>query len=209
MELEDITVDYKLPMDEIKRIFFTALFEKYQWSMLLLPQPLFFVNKGQSANGFRWINIVDGLLIPVGVFVDSQISLASKSMLPHLSLDNANTVTVQLPRASQTFTLWKNLDINWYLHYVQTEAGLEIRSPTSKTNPTPHIFDAVLFKREDLGKNDKAAATSIGMRCIAIMGFETKQAKESAGVFGGIVDVWFVGGSTVEVSSLELHSSAP
>ncbi|TGO35827.1 hypothetical protein BHYA_0145g00290 [Botrytis hyacinthi] len=187
MELENATVDYKLPMDEIKRIFLTALFEKYRWSMLLLPQPFFSASKGQSANGFRWINIVDGLLIPVGVFVDSQIGLASQSMLPRISLDNAMT----------------------YLHYVQTEAGFKIRSPASKTNPTPHISDAVFLKLEDLGKNDKAITTSTGMRCVAIMGFGAPQIKESAGVFGGIVDLWFAGGSKVEVSTLKLHSSAP
>ncbi|TGO49724.1 hypothetical protein BOTNAR_0420g00090 [Botryotinia narcissicola] len=146
MELEDVTVKYKLPMDEIKRIFHKALFEKCQWSMLLVPQPSFSVNKRQSANGFKWINNVSGLLIPVGVFVYSQIGLASQSMLPRISLDNAIKVTVQPPKTSQTFTLWKNLGIKWYLHYVQTEAGVEIRSPASKTNPTPRISDAVFLK---------------------------------------------------------------
>ncbi|KAF7947012.1 uncharacterized protein EAE97_004261 [Botrytis byssoidea] len=77
MKLEDVTVDYKLPMDEIK--------------------PLFSVKKGQSASGLKWINIVDGLLISVGMFVDSQIGLASQSMLPRISLDNAIKVTVQPP----------------------------------------------------------------------------------------------------------------
>ncbi|TGO50902.1 hypothetical protein BCON_0173g00010 [Botryotinia convoluta] len=209
MELEGVTINYNLLMDEIKMIFLTALFKKYQWSMLFLPQPMLFVNKGQSANDFKWISIVDGLLIPVGVFVDSQIGLASQSMLPRMSLDNANTVTVQPPQTSQTFTLWKDLDIKWYLHYVQTEAGVEIRSPASKTNPTPHISDALFLKLEDLDKNDKAATTSTSMRCVAIMGFGTPQIKESADVFDGIVDVWFVRGSTVKVSSLKLHSSAP
>ncbi|KAF5874991.1 putative heterokaryon incompatibility protein het-6-like protein [Botrytis fragariae] len=208
MELEGVTVNYNLPMDEIKMMFLRALFKKYQWSMLLLPQPLLSVNEGQSASNFKWVNIVDGLLIPVGVFVDSQIGLASKSMLPSIALDNAMTVTVQPPKTSQTFTLWKNLDIKWYLHYVQTEAGVEIRSLASKTSPTPRISDAVFLKLEDLGKNDKAAAESTGMRCAAIMEFGTSQVKESAGVFGGIVDLWFVGGSKVEVPSLKLHSSA-
>ncbi|TGO17258.1 hypothetical protein BTUL_0019g00480 [Botrytis tulipae] len=143
MELEDAAVDYKLPMDEIKRILLIALFEKYQSSMLLLPQPSFSVNKRQSTSGFKLINIMNGVLIPVGLFVDSQIGLASQSMLPRISLDNAKTVTVQPPRTSQTFTLWKNLGIKWYLHYVQAEAGVEIRSPASKTNPTPRISDAV------------------------------------------------------------------
>ncbi|KAM0135054.1 hypothetical protein ACHAP3_005144 [Botrytis cinerea] len=208
MELEGITVNYDLPMDEIKMIFLTALFEKYQWSMLLLPQPLFAVNKGQFASDFQWINIVDGLMIPVGVFVDSQIGLASQITLPRISLDNAMMLTIQPPKTSQTFTLWRNLDIKWYLHYVQTDAGVEIRSPAPKTNPTPRISDAVFLKLEDLGKNDNAATTSTGMRCIAIMGLGTPQIKESAGIFGGIVDLWFVGGSTAEVSSLKLHASA-
>ncbi|KAF7887385.1 hypothetical protein EAF00_009679 [Botryotinia globosa] len=181
MELEDVTVNYKLPMDEMKRIFLTALFEKHQWSMLLVPRPLFSVNKGQSASGFKWINIVNGLLIPVGLFVDSQIGVASQSMLPRISLDNA----------------------------VTKEAGVEIRSPASKTNPTPRISDEVFLKLEDLGKNDMATTTSTGMRFIAIMEFGTPQTKESAGVFGEIVDLWFVGESKVEISTLKLHSSAP
>ncbi|TGO92039.1 hypothetical protein BPOR_0012g00380 [Botrytis porri] len=207
-ELEGVTVNYTLSMDEIKMIFLTALINKYQWSMLLLPQPLFSVNGGQLANDFKWTNIVDGLLIPVGVFVDSQIGLGSPSMLPRMSLDNATTITVQPPQTSQTFTSWKNSDIKWYLHYVQTEEGVEIRSPASNTNSTLHISDAVFLKLEDLGKNDKAPTASTGMRCVAIMGLGTPQIKESAGVFGGIVDLWFAGGSKVEVPSLKIHLSA-
>ncbi|KAJ8062366.1 hypothetical protein OCU04_008910 [Sclerotinia nivalis] len=208
MELENVPVKYELPLDNIKMIFLTALFEKYQWTMLLLPQPSFPVSHGWWASDFRWINIVDGVLIPVGLFVDTQIGSGSQNILPRVSLDNEMTLTIQPPEKSQTFSLLNNLDIVWYLHYVQTEIGVEIRSPAPKTNPAPYISDAVFLKLEDLGKNENAATVSVGMRCIAIMGLWTPQDKIPVGVFGGIVDIWSAGESTVEVSSLKLYSMA-
>ncbi|ESZ91673.1 hypothetical protein SBOR_7930 [Sclerotinia borealis F-4128] len=208
MELEGVPVKYELPMDDIKMIFLTALFEKYQWTMLLLPQPLFPVFREWWWTGFRWTDIVDGLMIPVGLFVDTQIGSGSQSQLPRVSLDSTMTVIVQPPNQSQTFCVLKNLDIKWYLHYVQTETGVEIRSLAPKTNPTPHISDAVFLKLEDLGKNDNAPSISSGMRCVAIMEFWTPQDNIPVGVFGGIVDLWAADGNAVEVPSLKLYPTA-
>ncbi|RAL64060.1 hypothetical protein DID88_003248 [Monilinia fructigena] len=207
MELEGVPVNYELPMDNIKMIFLTALFEKYQWAMLLLPQPLFPVSHGWWASDFRWINIVDGLLIPVGLFVDTQIGSGSQITLPRVSLDNTMALTIQPPGRSQTFSLLRNLNIKWYLHYVQTQTEVEIRSLAPKTNPAPYISDAVFLKLEDLGKNDNAPTVSSGMRCVAIMGFWKPDDKIPVGIFGGIVDLWSTEENTIEVSSLKLYSS--
>ncbi|KAB8290656.1 hypothetical protein EYC80_008297 [Monilinia laxa] len=207
MELEGVPVNYELPIDNIKMIFLTALFEKYQWTMLLLPQPLFPVSHGWWASDFRWINIVDGFLIPVGLFVDTQIGSGSQGTLPRVSLGNTMTLTIQPPGKSQTFSLLRNLDIKWYLHYVQTQTGFEIRSLAPKTNPAPYISDAVFLKLEDLGKNNNAPTVSSGMRCVAIMRFWTPDDKIPVGTFGGIVDLWSTEENTVEVSSLKLYSS--
>lgn len=208
MELEGVPVNYELPMDNIKMIFLTALFEKYQWTMLLLPQPLFPVSHGWWASDFRWINIVDGLLIPVGLFVDTQIGSGSQGTLPRVTLYNTMALTIQPPKGSQTFSLLKNPDIKWYLHYVQTQTGVEIRSLAPKTNPAPYISDAVFLKLEDLGKNDNAPTVSSGMRCVAIMGFWIPDDKIPVGTFGGIVDIWSAEENSVEISSLKLYSSA-
>ncbi|KAA8565029.1 hypothetical protein EYC84_010794 [Monilinia fructicola] len=208
MELEGVPVNYELPMDNIKMIFLTALFEKYQWTMLLLPQPLFPVSHGWWASDFRWLNIVDGLLIPVGLFVDTQIGSGSQGTLPRVSLYNTMALTIQPPKGSQTFSLLKNPDIKWYLHYVQTQTGVEIRSLAPKTNPAPYISDAVFLKLEDLGKNDNAPTVSSGMRCLAIMGFWIPDDKIPVGTFGGIVDIWSAEENSVEISSLKLYSSA-
>lgn len=56
MKLENVPVNYELPLDNIKMIFLTALSEKYHWTMLLLPQPSSPVSHGW------WRAILDRLL---------------------------------------------------------------------------------------------------------------------------------------------------
>lgn len=208
MELEGVPVNYELPMGCIKMIFLEALFEKYQWTMLLLPQPLFPVNHGWWASDFRWDNIVDGLLIPVGLFVDTQIGTGSEIKLPHISIHNAMILTLQPPENSETFCLLKGLDIKWYMHYVQTERGVEIRSLASKTNPVPYLSDNYFLRLEDLGKNENVPTILSGMRCIAVLGLWTPQDNIPVGIFGGVVDIWFTGGTSINLSTLKLYSTA-
>ncbi|KAJ5615053.1 heterokaryon incompatibility protein het-6-like protein [Penicillium hordei] len=68
MGIDDVQVSYTLSMWESKTIFLRALIRKFQWSMLLLPDP-----SPATQTAFKWLQLVDGDVTPIGIFVDSMV----------------------------------------------------------------------------------------------------------------------------------------
>ncbi|PQE31566.1 Heterokaryon incompatibility protein [Rutstroemia sp. NJR-2017a WRK4] len=226
MGLDGIPAEYSTPIHQIKRLFLAAMIERYQWTMLLLPLPDDNLIKELQEQqivprNFQWLDIVDGVLLPIGVFIDTQIKpkVPSTKPTPLKNPENDQEKSDQLnlpiltyentllikPRKGQTLTLG---EIIWFRHYRQSEDGLRIVSPKeiAAAEGKDNLMDVAWFlPLEDLETRDNV----VGKRCLALLRFNSHPPDTDLayGDFGGIADIWISKTNTVEVQEITVNAS--
>jgi hypothetical protein len=230
MGLEGILAEYSTPINEIKRLFLAAMIERYQWTMLLLPYPdekLVKELREQQTVGrnFRWLDIVDGVLLPIGVFIDTLIRAKVQPTnptplkdpkqdqeellrlsLPILRFENSLLI---VPRKGRTLTLFSrgpSGEITWFRHYRQNEDGLRIVSPVENAaaEEKDNLMEVAWFlPLEDLETRDNI----VGKRCLTLLRFNATPPDTDLayGDFGGITDIWIREATTVEVQEITVN----
>ncbi|KAM3072033.1 hypothetical protein ACMFMF_007427 [Clarireedia jacksonii] len=227
MGLDGLPADYSTPINEIKRLFLAAMIESYQWTMLLLPLPdenlVKEIHEQQDVmRNFRWLDIVDGVLLPIGVFIDTLIRAKVQPTnhtplkdpkqdpeellrlsLPILSFEN--TLRIK-PRESSTLSLFSagaGSKVIWFRHYRQGADGLRIVCPRedAAVKEKENLIELAWFlPLEDLETKDNI----VGKRCLALLRFNAKPPDTDLayGDFGGIADIWIDGAKNVEVQEI-------
>ncbi|KAI6776502.1 hypothetical protein HG530_000447 [Fusarium avenaceum] len=207
LQLDGIPVSYDLPMHEIKRILLQALVEKYQWMMLNLPFPeMHFIREGgNETRRFEWIDISDGALLPVSLFlVEDSVLPEAETNLPILEF----STTLILKAQKKSFTLLQASaeDLAWFRHYRQDEDGLRIVNPDTiipaEKSGLQELWLLPLWQVE-LRDGEK------GKRCLLILNWNsaTPSSGPAQGTFGGLMDVWGTMSKTVEVEEMALKAS--
>ena len=217
MELEDIEVSYDIPMKEIKRRFLSALVKKYQWMMFFLPFPELQVEEKREAEvirrPFQWTDIVDGALLPVGLF------LVESHAAPELSSENqpllcfsdegftSEDLRVKAPEGQMMSLFHASKDqITYFRHYRQDSDGLRIVSSRSvSAAEEPLLEDGWLLPLWNVDLKDDVR----GKRCLLVLQLKSPTAGDQLAhaTFGGIIDVWGVGSEKVDVQEMILHPS--
>lgn len=200
-----VTYDLNVTMDEVKRIFLKALFDKYQWRMLFLPLPEFRIEEKGVERDFKWLDVADGVLLPASLFtVQTEISpdqewppkppiLSFSDDLLHIK---ANTKKIVLYRASKE-------NIFWFRHYRQDSDGLRIVSPKEVAFTEDKLLqNVVFFPWEDVDEKDGIS----GKRGIALLQFngQTPDGQPAYADFGGMIDIWGLG-ERVEVDEIVVN----
>jgi len=218
MELENIEVSYNIPMDEIKRRFLSALFEKFQSMMLLVPFLECHIEETQMEETikrpFQWTDIVDGALLPVDLFLveSSTNPELPKEKQPILHFSDEKFVSedlrVKAPEG-QTMTLYRaSIDqITYFRHYRQDSNGLRIvssRTVTVAEDPLLTNANAWFLPLWNVDKKENVT----GKRCLLLLNLEgpTKGDHPFHAAFGGIIDVWGIGSGKVYVEEMILDT---
>jgi len=232
MGLDDIGVDYCKPIGDINKAFLVALIKRYQWTMLLLPLPdenLVKELHGQQlvTRNFRWSDIADGVLLPIGVFIDTLIKAKVQPTnptplkdpkqdpeeqlrlsLPILSFENTLIIKAREGMTLTLFNRGESGEITWFRHYRQNADGLRIVSPEKNTaaEVKDNLIEMAWFlPLEDLETRDNI----VGKRCFTLLEFNGNPPDSISpyGNFGGIADIWMKGAKTVEVQEIEVSAA--
>lgn len=195
MGIDNVDVSYTLSMWESKTICLRALIQKFQWSMLLLPDPSQVVQ-----TGFNWLQIVDGDLAPIGIFVDSTIGQVDK--LPIVSYSGeAVHIRPNPESAKKDICLFQEPQIQAFRYYRQVADKVRTTSSTTATQEdTKFLSEAVYLPIEDLETREG----SVGKRCVVIQGFYKPPQSGEVGVYRGTIDIWYKNAMEIEASSLQL-----
>jgi hypothetical protein len=213
MGLENIEVSYELPMEEIKRRFLSALVEKYQLMMLFLPFPEFQIEErgGTSKRAFQWTDVIDGALLPVGLFlVESHAdeNLPAEKQ-PTLHFSDGNFVSDELRlkgpdgQAMNLFRLSKD-HVTYFRHYRQDSDGLRIVSSRSvELSDDPLLADGWLLHLWNVDEKESVR----GKACILLLEVEGLGIDDRAvgATFGGMIDVWGPEPGKVDVREIILR----
>jgi hypothetical protein len=209
MELENIEVSYTIPMEEIKKRFLSALVEKYQGMMLFLP---FF--EGQiEKRPLKWVDIVDGALLPVSLFlvedhVDPDLP-AEKQPVFQFSDEKfvSEDLYVKAPD-DQTLSLFRTSkdSITYFRHYRQDSNGLRIvSSRTTRVEDEPLLQNAWLLPLWIVDTKDGVQ----GKRCLLLLDMKSPTAADQStqATFGGMIDVWGIESEKVDIKEMILKPS--
>ncbi|KAF5657159.1 heterokaryon incompatibility protein [Fusarium heterosporum] len=209
LQLEGMPVKYDIDMDVIKGILLKALVKKYQCMMLNLPFPeLQFEDEAEkgATRGFKWIDISEGALLPVSLFlvkesVDPQVD---ETTLPILEFSTALT----LKSREKTFSILHGYlkDLEWFCHYRQDEDGLRIVNPvTIEDTERSHMQELWLVPISRVEPRDDVT----GRRCLLILDYKpaSPAGNLALGTFGGQIDVWGTAFSNVDVEEMTLNPS--
>lgn len=209
----EVTYDDKVPMEEVKRRLLVALIDKYQWVMLSLPFPEFRITektpKGSTERKFEWIDIADGIMLPVHAFcVEVKTDPEhSREQLPVLSY--VDDLRIKAP-SSGKITLYRAPieGDSWYRHYRQDKNGLMIvPSQNGAIEGDRLLSTAWLLHLSHI--NMKVGVP--GRRCLALLGRDGQDldlgASPMQASFGGIIDIRDIGHESVEVEEIVLHPS--
>ncbi|KAM0192360.1 hypothetical protein ACHAPI_008307 [Fusarium lateritium] len=208
LQLDDMPVSYDLPMNEIKRILLEALIKKYQWMMLCLPFPEMQFKQEENENEtrrFDWIDISDGALLPVSLFlVEESALLEAEKNLPILEF--STTLTLKAKKKSFTLLQGSLKNFTWFRHYRQDKDGLRIVNPdtivpTEKSGPQELWL--LPLSQVELRDGEK------GRRCLLILDWKsaTVTGEPAGGTFGGLIDMWGTLSDSVEVEEMTLNPS--
>lgn len=193
MAIDDIAISYDQPILEIKRRLLKTLIEKYQWRIFMLPS----LEKGQKT--LDWLDITEGVFIPLELFTCSQIASSGPSNLPLLKFENDVKI---IPHPGQKkISVFRSVKTSWFRQYCQRDDGIHILSPSVSDN-RPYIGDLAFLVLEDL----ESKGTIHGKRCMAMKDFYIPQNKPAYGVFGGIIDIWMDEFEKQEIEELLLDS---
>lgn len=165
--IEDIEVTYDTSMDEIRRKLLVALFDKYQWTILLLPFPeLSFTDEidGEQRK-LKWSDVADGALLPVKAFAvehhDPQEELPTLIYTHDLRIKASVNKLIFLFRASKEGAAW-------FCHYRQDEDGLKIVSNREIAFTDGLLSDAWLLPLYHINMKDGVQ----GRRCLVLPGLK-------------------------------------
>ncbi|KAJ5238802.1 hypothetical protein N7468_003421 [Penicillium chermesinum] len=199
MELENVKVEYGIPMDDVKRQFLSALIAKNQWEMFFLPPP----------SVFRWLSIADGALLPLGLFlVESHPSPGfTEDNLPQIIFSDEHFGSDDLrlkAKEGQVIGLFRAAKetVTWFRHYRQDEDGLRIVSPRVVAFAEDALFESAWF----LPLWDVDIKGEIrGKRCVLLLRFNGESAAQPArAAFGGMIDIWGIGTERIEIDEIIL-----
>lgn len=213
MEIENVKVQYKVPMDLVKKRFLSALIEKSQWEILLLPFPECRVRERQEDSfverDFRWLSIADGALLPVSLFLVEEHTTpgTTEDNLPKIIFSDENFSSEDLrlqAKDMQTISLFRATrdDVTYFRHYRQNKDGLRIVSSRVVDFAEDVLFETSwLLPLWDVDTKDGV----IGKRCVLLLRLKdqiTNQPVHAA--FGGIIDIWGTFHEKVDVDQVLL-----
>lgn len=209
----DVTYDKNVPMEEVKRRLLVALIDKYQWVMLSLSFPEFPIEEKtpqySSSRKFEWIDIADGIMLPVHAFcVEVKTGPEhSQEQLPVLSY--TDDLRIKSPKDGK-ITLYRapTEGDSWYRHYRQDKDGLLIvPSRDGAIEGDKLLSGAWLLHLSHI--NMKAGVP--GRRCLVLLGRNGQDldlhASPMQASFGGIIDIQDIGNEKVEAEEIVLHPS--
>ncbi|KAH6952927.1 hypothetical protein DER45DRAFT_597662 [Fusarium avenaceum] len=183
-----------------------ALIDKYQWMMLNLPFPeMHFIQKdGNETRRFEWIDISDGALLPVSLFlVEDSVLPEAETNLPILKF--STTLILKAQKKSFTLLQVSAEDPVWFRHYRQDEDGLRIVNPDTIIPAEKSGLQELWLPlwQVELREGEK------GKRCLLILNWNsaTPSGGPAQGTFGGLMDVWGTMSKTVEVEEMTLKPS--
>ncbi|KAJ6164441.1 hypothetical protein N7470_003113 [Penicillium chermesinum] len=213
MELENVKVEYGIPMDDVKRQFLSALIAKNQWEMFFLPLPECRIKEkakeGTVERKFRWLSIADGALLPLGLFlVESHPSPGfTEDNLPQIIFSDEHFGSDDLrlkAKEGQVIGLFRAAKetVTWFRHYRQDEDGLRIVSPRVVAFAEDALFESAWF----LPLWDVDIKGEIrGKRCVLLLRFNGESAAQPArAAFGGMIDIWGIGTERIEIDEIIL-----
>lgn len=208
LDITDIEVSYdeSVSMEEVKTRLLRALVDKYQWEILMLAFPESLGRKeddqdGPAGRGFRWTDVVDGVMLPIDAFcVEVQDGPeASQGSLPILSYTNGlhikgrkdNRICLFRPSAGSA---------SWFRHYRQDGDGLKCVSNKEVAFGQDRILStAWLLPIHHINMK----VDNPGRRCLVLLGLTQQTARAPAtATFGGMIDIESVEGETMEVGGV-------
>ncbi|KAJ5651178.1 uncharacterized protein N7484_004901 [Penicillium longicatenatum] len=204
--ISDIEVTYDAPMDEIKRRLLVALLDKYQWIILCLPFPEMNFkeeNDESVARGFKWTDLVDGVLLPVYAFAVEQFD--PPEGLPTLSYTYDHQIKIAAKKGTNVYRPSKE-GTAWFRHYRQDDDGLKIVSSRKVAFAKDGLLShAQLLPLHLINMKDGV----LGRRCLVLLDLqqgsnESSKANSMSSVFGGIIDLQSLGSDTVQVDEIIL-----
>jgi hypothetical protein len=204
MGIDDLQVSYTLPSWEVKTIFLRALVQKFQWSMLLLPDPHF------HQMNFNWLQLVDGELFPIGVFVDSKFGQIKNSPMISYSSDAIHIYPNSEGEKKSRMSLFQEPQINTFRYYRQINDKVRIISSATATPEDMDFLSQMTYLPiEDLEAREdpETKENIVGQRCVVVQGFYKPPQRGEVGVYRGTIDIWYKDARVVEAESLQLDAT--
>ncbi|KAJ5966763.1 heterokaryon incompatibility protein het-6-like protein [Penicillium viridicatum] len=205
MGIDDLQVSYTLPTWQVKTVFLRALVRKFQWSLLLLPDPSFdYIN-------FNWLQLVDGDLFPIGVFVDSTLGHIKNPPILSYSSDAIHIRPNPEDKKKTSISVLQEPQIKAFRYYRQIKDRVRIITSTTATpedrdflSQTAYLPIEDLESREDQETKEELT----GKRCVVVLGFYKPPQRGEVGVYRGTIDIWYKIAKVVEVGSLQLDATS-
>lgn len=164
----------------------------------------------ETDRDFKWIDIADGLLLPVGLFLvpSKPDPDFPRDNWPTLILSDNNTIRItsnENAGVNHKVTILdiSNDDIVWFRHYRQDADGLHIVSPKVSAIKEDSILSKALFLPLVQAESRDGI---IGKKCVVLLQFnKPADDRKAYAHFLGIIDVWMLGIERLEFDEIVLH----